>query len=220
MKKQLQYGGIVTIQLLLILLSGMISRDRTFAIGVSLIGVLFNFLVSMNQPVGFLFGVLYALANGILAYETKLYASVVFMLFLQAPMAIYSYISWKKKKQEATTIMKEMTGKQLFLLGSGMCLLGIVMYQVLLDLGSTSVLPDTVFFVFSVSACLLLAFCFKNAYVITLFSGLGGTFLWTYQMVHTQTGFSIAVFYMVVALNSVIAVYQHYFSQGCRTQNL
>lgn len=209
----MKFKILLVLQLVLILIAGIASKDMGFAITVSLIGVAFNFLVSINNPVGFLFGVAYALANGMLAYESHIYATFVFMVFIQAPMAVYSFLNWKKKKESTQSIMKTMTSKQQMLLGGSMLALGVVMYFVLQASNSTSVLLDTIFFVFSVSACFLLAFCYKNAYLITLMSGLGGVVLWTYQMVQTGNGFSVATFYMIVSINSIIAVYEQYFEK-------
>lgn len=208
--KHKDYKSVLVVQLITILLAGIISQDMGYMIGISIIGVVFNFFVSINKPIGFLFGVIYAIANGIVAYDTQIYATFVFMIFLQAPMALYSFVSWARKKKSTESIMREMSIKQNIALGIAMATLGVMMYFVLGGSKSMSVLLDTIFFVCSVSACLLLAFCYKNAYVITLMSGLGGTFLWSYHMVETGSGCSIAVFYMIVSINSVIAVYEQY----------
>lgn len=71
-------------------------------------------------------------------------------------------------------------------------------------------LLDAVFFGFSVASCLLLAFCYKNAYVLTMFSGLGGTLLWGWQMFSNHQGMSLAVFYLIVLINSLLAVREQY----------
>lgn len=72
---------------------------------------------------------------------------------------------------------------------------------------------DAAFFVFSVAACLQLAFCYKSAYLVTLLSGLGGTLLWGWKMLEKGTGLSLAAFYLIVLINSVIAVQMQYFSR-------
>lgn len=69
----------------------MIGGDTLFALVTALIGITFNFMVSMNFAPGFLFGFVYAVCNGILAWQTKVYATFVFMIFMQAPMALYSF---------------------------------------------------------------------------------------------------------------------------------
>ena len=202
---------LLIIQFAAVIVSGVISGDTAYAIVNAVIGVVFNCLVSLNFSAGFIFGFIYAVTNGILAYQTKVYATFAFMIFLQAPMAIYSFIKWHSKKQ-ADIKMKVMNRKQIALLCSFMLLLGFVMYFVLNKLHSSSVIFDDFFFVFSVTACLLLAFYYKNAYVITMLSGLFGTVLWSFQYFETRQGLSVAVFYFIVLMNSIIAVFQQYKS--------
>lgn len=207
---------LLAVQLVAVMISGFISGDTLYASSNAVIGVIFNYLVSLNFPVGFIFGFIYAITNGILAYQTKVYATFVFMIFLQAPMAIYSFIKWHRKKSSIESKMKIMNKKQLALLGAFVISLGFIMYFVLKKINSSSVIFDDIFFVCSVSACLLLAMYFRNAYIVTLFSGLFGTVLWAVQYFSTHQGFSVAVFYFIVFINSIIAVCQQYKSQFTR----
>lgn len=176
---------LLIIQFAAVIASGVISGDTAYAIVNAVIGVVFNCLVLLNFSAGFIFGFIYAVTNGILAYQTKVYATFAFMIFLQAPMAIYSFVKWHSKKQ-ADIKMKVMSRKQIALLSFFMLLLGFIMYFVLNRLNSSSVIFDDFFFVFSVTACLLLAFYYKNAYVITMLSGLFGTVLWSFQYFETR----------------------------------
>lgn len=201
---------LLVLQIVAVIAAGLISGDTAYASVNAVIGIVFNFLVSLNFSAGFIFGFFYAVTNGILAFQTNVYATFVFMIFLQAPMAIYSFVKWHKKKNSEDSQMKIMNKKQIVTLISFMVALGIVMYFVLNALNSSSVIFDDIFFVCSVSACLLLAMYFKNAYVITLLSGLFGTVLWTVQYLKTSQGLSVAVFYCIVFVNSLIAVYQQY----------
>lgn len=207
-----KFALLLLIQAVFIVFAGLLSGDIWYSIAISLIGVVFNFLVSINRPVGFLFGFLYAVTNGALSFHTGVYATFGFMIFLQVPMAIYSYFSWGKNQKRGQGALKRMTRRGICILVAAMASLGIAMYFVLGLLNSTAVLVDDIFFVFSVSACLLLAFRYKNAYIVTLLSGLGGTALWIYQMAAVQNGFSLAAFYLIVSVNSIIAIYQQYFN--------
>ena len=60
------------------------------------------------------------------------------------------------------------------------------------------------------TACIGLAACYKNAYIVNLGSGIGGTILWLYKAITMGTGISMAVFFAIVALNSALAVQQQY----------
>ena len=68
------------LQIAAIAVSGVFGGDTTFALITALIGITFNFLVSMNIASGFLFGFVYAVCNGILAWQTNVYATFVFMI--------------------------------------------------------------------------------------------------------------------------------------------
>lgn len=204
---------LLIIQLFVIILAGVIAKDSYYSIVVAAIGVVFNLLVSFNLPQGFLAGIVYALTNGILSWQTGAYASCIFMLILQAPMAAYSYLSWKKKKEKTDQIMRKMTGKGVGMLAAVMLLGGIVLFFLLpapngRELGTAL---DAAFFVCSVAACLQLAFCYKSAYLITFLSGFGGTLLWGWKMLERGTGLSLAAFYLIVLINSLIAVWMQYF---------
>ena len=121
----------------------------------------------------------------------------------------------KKKKEETDQIMRCMTRKGTGLLTVSMLAGWFVMFFLLPVSGGSrgiGTVLDAAFFVFSVAACLQLAFCYKSAYLVTLLSGLGGTLLWGWKMFEKGTGVSLAVFYLIVLVNSVIAVRMQYFS--------
>lgn len=69
---------------------------------------------------------------------------------------------------------------------------------------------DTFFFVCSAIACIGLAACYKNAYIVNLGSGIGGTILWVFKAVTMGTGISVAVFFLAVAINAAMAIRQQY----------
>lgn len=160
---------LLIIQVVIILLVGIIGNDSLFSIVNSCIGICFNFLVSINNPIGFIFGVIYAILNGILSIQTQVYATAFFMIFIQIPMAIYSYISWTRKKEVSEAIMKSLNKKQIFIVSIFMIVISLIMYFVLQKLNSSNIIVDDFFFVVTVTSCLLLAFCYKSAYLITFF---------------------------------------------------
>lgn len=201
------------LQIAAIAVSGVFGGDTTFALITALIGITFNFLVSMNIASGFLFGFVYAVCNGILAWQANVYATFVFMIFMQAPMALYSFWKWHGKKKETEAIMKKMNRRELTFMIVGAIVLFAIMAGILSAVNgalNANVLFDTFFFVCSVTACIGLAACYKNAYIVNLGSGIGGTILWLYKAITMGTGISMAVFFVIVALNSALAVHQQY----------
>ena len=201
------------LQIAAIAVSGVFGGDTTFALITALIGITFNFLVSMNIAPGFLCGFVYAVCNGILAWQTNVYATFVFMIFMQAPMALYSFWKWHGKKKETEAIMKKMNRRERTFMIVGAIVLFAIMTGILSAVNgaiNANVLFDTFFFVCSVTACIGLAACYKNAYIVNLGSGIGGTILWLYKAITMGTGISMAVFFAIVALNSALAVHQQY----------
>lgn len=89
---------VLLLQIAAVAAAGVIGGDTLFALVTALIGITFNFMVSMNFAPGFLFGFVYAVCNGILAWQTKVYATFVFMIFMQAPMALYSFWKWRGRR--------------------------------------------------------------------------------------------------------------------------
>lgn len=138
------------LQIAAIAVSGVLGGDTTFALITALIGITFNFLVSMNIASGFLFGFVYAVCNGILAWQTNVYATFVFMIFMQAPMALYSLRkAWQEKETEA--IMKKMDRRELTSMVVGAIVLFVIMTGILSAINgafNANVLFDT----FSLSA--------------------------------------------------------------------
>ena len=201
------------LQIAAIAVSGVFGGDTTFALITALIGITFNFLVSMNIAPGFLFGFVYAVCNGILAWQTNVYATFVFMIFMQAPMALYSFWKWHGKKKETEAIMRKMNRRERTFMIVGAIVLFAIMTGILSAVNgalNANVLFDTFFFVCSVTACIGLAACYKNAYIVNLGSGIGGTILWLYKAITMETGISMAVFFVIVAINSALAVHQQY----------
>ena len=204
---------VLLLQIAAVAAAGVIGGDTLFALVTALIGITFSFMVSMNFAPGFLFGFVYAVCNGILAWQTKVYATFVFMIFMQAPMALYSFWKWRGEKKQTETIMRKMNRRELSVTVLGAMVLFGIIAAVLSRVNGTldiNVFFDTFFFVCSAIACIGLAACYKNAYIVNLGSGIGGTILWVFKAVTMGTGISVAVFFLAVAINAAMAIRQQY----------
>ena len=156
---------VLLLQIAAVAAAGVIGGDTLFALVTALIGITFNFMVSMNFAPGFLFGFVYAVCNGILAWQTKVYATFVFMIFMQAPMALYSFWKWRGEKKQTETIMRKMNRRELSVTVLGAMVLFGIIAAVLSRVNGTldiNVFFDTFFFVCSAIACIGLAACYKN----------------------------------------------------------
>lgn len=133
----------------------------------------------MNFAPGFLFGFVYAVCNGILAWQTKVYATFVFMIFMQAPMALYSFWKWRGEKKQTETIMRKMNRRELSVTVLGAMVLFGIIAAVLSRVNGTldiNVFFDTFFFVCSAIACIGLAACYKMPILLILVPGLAEQF--------------------------------------------
>lgn len=204
---------ILSAQVLAVALTGILAKDVWYSIVIALVGISFNMLVSLNNSYGFLVGFVYAIASGIFAYFSESYATFGFMIIMQAPMAIFSFISWRKSSMENLPALKKINSCKAIILLVSLILVGVASYYLLNWIGGSNILQDSIFFVFSVLACVLLALRYKIAYIITLFSGLGGVLLWTVNMWENGEGVSMMVFYIIVCLNSIFAIWNNYFKK-------
>ena len=198
---------LLAVQMIIVAVAGFLGKDEWYVICISLIGLIFNLLVSYNISYGFLVGFVYAILNGVNAYYGKIYATFGFMIIMQAPMALYSFYSWQRNKSVGSieTTLKNMSLALTLAMVAGMVILGVGSYFLMLAVKSKDIIPDTIFFVFSVSACILLALRFKVAYIVTLLSGLGGTILFA-----VTGNISLSVFYAIVSINSIIGIVNNY----------
>ena len=88
---------LITVQVLIIVLSGILVRDEFYRIIISAVGIAFNYLVCSGKRFGFVVGMLYAVSYGIMSYFDEIYSSCVFMLLIQFQSAIISFITWNKQ---------------------------------------------------------------------------------------------------------------------------
>lgn len=202
--------GLILTQILTLTIIGIVTKDKYYEILISIAGILFNMLVCLNISYGFIFGIIYAITNGVLAYYTKIYATFGFMIIMQAPMAMYSFVAWHKNKNSQGTIMKTLKKWQIALVFAGMIIGSVASYYLLQALNSRNLIPDTIFFVCSVACCILLALRARIAYVLAFLAGVGGTLLYTTQAINLGTGISIAVFNGMTAINGIIALIKNY----------
>ena len=86
-------------QLVVIILAGVISKDSFYFVVVAAIGVVFNLMVSLNIPQGFLAGMVYALTNGVLSWQTGAYASAFLCLFSRHPWQPTAIFPGKRKRR-------------------------------------------------------------------------------------------------------------------------
>lgn len=193
---------LIAVQVFIIVLSGILVQDEFYRIIISAAGIAFNFLVCSGKRFGFVIGMIYALSYGIMSYFDEIYASCVFMLLIQFPSAIISFITWKKQGDNSVK-MQRLSNLKRICVALAFISFSIIVYKILKYVNGSGAVFDAFFFSASFISCILLAIKKKEAYFVILLSGLAGTVLWCYQFFQNGTGLSVLLLNFFVLLNSV-----------------
>lgn len=204
--------ALFAIELTGIILAAVFAKDNALKIAISLSGLCFNFLTCYGMRYGFLIGVGYALMYTVMAFMDKIYASAVFMLIVQAPMAVMSFINWSKQKNNVQE-SKKLSKKQSIIIAAAFPVAIGAIFGILYLLKSNGALTDSIFFAITLMSCILLIKRYRAAYLFVGLSGLSGVALWAFQMVQNKTGLSLLVLYACVLLNSLGAIKEQYFAK-------
>ena len=189
-------------QVIVIAACGIAVNDMWYKIIISAAGIVFNYLVSCGKRSGFIIGTCYAAAYGIMSYTEDIYASALFMLAVQLPMAIISFITWKKQNTKEIR-MQSLSLKKRIAIFSALIIIQIILYLLLNKTNSSNAFFDAFFFSTSLISCILLAKKKKEAYIIIMLSGIAGTLLWLSQFITTGDGISVLLLNFFVFINSV-----------------
>lgn len=193
---------------------GVVVNDVWYKIVISLLGLGFNFFTSDGKRFGFLFGCAYAATYSVMAYSERIFASAVFMMLIQLPVALYSFISWKKTQSKGEVKLKKLTTKQGAVVGVLFFASIVVIYFILKAVNSNGPLLDAIFFSITLLSCVLLALYYRSAYLFVALSGAAGTAVWAYQMAVNNTGASVLTLYVFVLINAMMAIKQQYLDKN------
>lgn len=208
-KKLLTYLLLLPIEIAAVLVAGILSDDDVLKICVSAAGIVFNLLVCVQNRIGFVIGAAYAIGYAVMSYMETVYASAVFMAFVQFPSAILSFVTWNKKSAAENGLIKlSATGVLLTVMASAL-FTGIITV-ILTLLNSSGALFDAFFFSMSIVACYLLAKRYRAAYITIFLSGIGGTALWIYQFAVTGQGLSVLIVNAFVTINAALGIFRQY----------
>ena len=185
---------LITLQVLIIVLSGILVRDEFYRIIISAAGIAFNFLVCSGKRFGFVVGMLYAVSYGIMSYFDEIYASCVFMLLIQFPSAIISFITWNKQEDNSVKMQRVSSLKRIYI-ALAFIFSFIIAYMLLKYVDGSGAVFDAFFFSASFISCILLAIKKKEAYFVILLSGLAGDGLFCFSFFRKGTGLSVFFFY-------------------------
>lgn len=201
---------VLAIQLLGICTAGILSGDMWYQMLLSIFGLGFNFFTCFGKRFGFLLGAVYALLYAVMGFGNKIYATAIFMLLVQLPVAVATYFRWNKITGPDEPKMKKFSYRQSAVLIIASLVCAAVIYFVLYMFKSNGPLTDSIFFTITLISCVLLERYYRCAYLFVGLSGIAGIALWSYQLIVNHTGLSLLALYICVFINSLSAVKNHY----------
>lgn len=197
------------LQIAIIIAASILTKEIWYRIIIACTGILFNYFVCAGKRIGFIIGSIYAICYGTMAFFDKIYASAFFMIIIQLPMALISFINWKKNSNNNLQL-KRLSAKQLILGGVVTVVSYFAILGILLLLKSSGAGFDAFFLSATLISCILLARYYKEAYIFIMLSGLAGTSLWLYQYIAEGKGLSILILNSFVLFNAIIAIIKNY----------
>lgn len=197
------------IEIITIIIVGILVKDLWFRLIISSFGILFNYLVCASKRYGFLIGIIYALAYGVMSIFDMVYASAFFMIIIQAPMAVISFINWKKDKNITGQLKKTSTNQSIFIVVCAIAFY-VIICLVLKLINGSGVLFDAFFLTTSLISCILLAKYYRVAYVYIMLSGVGGVGLWLYQFITLGEGITVVLLNAFILINAIIGIVKNY----------
>lgn len=83
----------------LIIVLSVIMKSSIIQIVAAVFGTIYVFSVALESRVGQLVGVVHSLLYGIIMYSNGVYGTAIYDLIYCAPMQLYTFFAWGKKKQ-------------------------------------------------------------------------------------------------------------------------
>lgn len=103
---------LVGVTFVLILTTGIIFKQKFFAILPLFISLIVMILQSRVNSIGFLMGGLNSVLYAIVYLSFGLYASAAYAFFVSFPMQLMTFINWRKRPYGKSTILRKLSAKQ------------------------------------------------------------------------------------------------------------
>ncbi|MBQ4516690.1 MAG: nicotinamide mononucleotide transporter [Clostridia bacterium] len=103
---------LVGVTFVLILATGIIFKQKFFAILPLFISLIVMILQSRVNSIGFLMGGLNSVLYAIVYLGFGLYASAAYAFFVSFPMQLMTFINWRKRPYGKSTILRKLSAKQ------------------------------------------------------------------------------------------------------------
>lgn len=130
-----------------IIISFLFSGNKDYlTLIASLIGVTALIFIAKGYVIGQVLTVLFACFYGIISFFFRYYGEMITYLFMTAPIAVFSIISWLKNPYEGTNEVKvnHLTKRQLITLILLAAIVTTIFYFILVSLDNTNILFSTI----------------------------------------------------------------------------
>jgi nicotinamide mononucleotide transporter PnuC len=138
---------ILIISLTMVTLSFIFTSEKSILnLIASLVGVTALIFIAKGYVVGQFLIIIFALLYGVISFEQKYYGEMATYVFMSAPMAVVSIISWLRHPYKGGKVVKvnKMTKKQILFMVILNIVVTVVFYFILKYLGTNNLLVSTI----------------------------------------------------------------------------
>lgn len=195
---------------LLLILSFFLTDERDpMTLISSLVGVTALIFIAKGLLIGQVLGLIFATFYGIISFFFQYYGETMTYLFMSAPIAVVSIISWAKNPYRDTAEVKvaNMTrAKAVFMIISTTAVT-VAFYFILKALGNANLIPSTISIATSFAASYL-TFCRSPWYALVYaLNDVVLIILWTMATFESVSYFPMIICFAVFLVNDVYAFY-------------
>lgn len=170
-------------------------------------GILFVILNAYRVPISFVFGLIYTIAYGLIAFDNRIYGDFMFNVLYGLPMCCYGLVKWYKKSKSniLTTIpVKSLTSNKRILLAIIYAVAVFLIGKVLSLFGDISPYIDSFTTVSQIIAYILLAIGLSECWLIFTLNNIVSIVLWKQAYDINSMNISIMLMYSIYLINSLI----------------
>ncbi len=137
--------AILMFSLTIVCTSSVIMHDRKLAVISAICGILYTIIAGKGKISAFIFGITGTLACALLSFKVALYGNFALHLFYFFPMEIMGIINWKNhlSRENQEIIKTKLEKKSLIALIGIMFALEAMIYLILLNVGDTAPIADS-----------------------------------------------------------------------------
>lgn len=187
----------------------IIGKDNLFGFSVFLTGVLCVVLAAKGNIWTYLFGMYNSAAYAWLSFQNGLNGEAMLNALFFMPMNVVGWLTWRRKMDNKTVIMRKMTWK-MFGLTVLLCLAGTVLYGYWLSTlnGQNTAYIDAFTNCASITATVLMTVRFREQWLFYFGINAFSIVMWTYRLANgSDNAATMVVMWSAYLVNSIYGFY-------------